>query len=185
MMQNRRHADYQHPTTPEHEKRMGPRDTYIESPGSVPLHPEILAAYEYVDKAKLNSDYIDPPAWHGWAIREAFLAGISYVIDVARLKDARKAAIKSGFISAECTSHQDGHDWEGFLGGCKRMECPPGCSMPADSLRPVIDLTNDELDLHLDTILKAAGSTLRNYSTQKLKDDMRAALRGAIAAGAQ
>ena len=41
-------------------------------------HPEIKAAYEYVDNVAHTSDYNEPKAWHGWALREAFLAGISY-----------------------------------------------------------------------------------------------------------
>ena len=39
-----------------------------------------------------------------------------------------------------------------------------------------------ELDQHLDNILKASGSGLKNYSMQKSLDDMRNALKAAIAA---
>ena len=39
-----------------------------------------------------------------------------------------------------------------------------------------------ELDQHLDSILKASGSGLKNYSMQKTTDDMRNALKAAIAA---
>lgn len=38
-----------------------------------------------------------------------------------------------------------------------------------------------DLDRHLDNILKASGSGLRNYSMQKTIDDMRKALNAAIA----
>ena len=38
-----------------------------------------------------------------------------------------------------------------------------------------------DLDQHLDNILKASGSGLRNYSMQKTIDDMRKALSAAIA----
>jgi hypothetical protein len=39
-----------------------------------------------------------------------------------------------------------------------------------------------ELDQHLDNILKASGSGLKNYSMQKTLNDMRNALKEAIAA---
>jgi precorrin-2 methylase len=39
-----------------------------------------------------------------------------------------------------------------------------------------------ELDQHLNNILKASGSGLKNYSMQKTLDDMRNALKAAIAA---
>jgi len=38
-----------------------------------------------------------------------------------------------------------------------------------------------ELDQHLDNILKASGSGLKNYSMQKTLDDMRNALKAALA----
>jgi hypothetical protein len=42
-------------------------------------------------------------------------------------------------------------------------------------------MTDDQIDVHLDNILKASGSALKHYSMQKTKDDMRQALRQAIA----
>jgi len=42
-------------------------------------------------------------------------------------------------------------------------------------------MIDDQLDVHLDNILKASGSALKHYSMQKTKDDMRQALRQAIA----
>jgi hypothetical protein len=45
------------------------------------LHPEVEAAYRYVDSVVKNADplsTVGAPAWHGWAIREAFLAGRSH-----------------------------------------------------------------------------------------------------------
>lgn len=59
--------------TPEHEKR-GSVDH--ESVGE--LHPEIISAYDYVDSVLHTADVAMPYRWHGWAMREAFLAGISY-----------------------------------------------------------------------------------------------------------
>lgn len=43
-------------------------------------------------------------------------------------------------------------------------------------------LTLEQIDAHLDAILRAAGSALRHYTTQKSLDDMRAALRAALSA---
>ena len=42
-------------------------------------------------------------------------------------------------------------------------------------------MTDEQLDVHLDKILRAAGSALKHYSMQKTKDDMRQALREALA----
>ncbi len=68
--------------TPEHAKRDDGHD----------LHPDVVAAYAYVDRVLNTSDYTNPYAWHGWALREAFLAGISHAaaapIDVIRLDAA-------------------------------------------------------------------------------------------------
>lgn len=40
--------------------------------------------------------------------------------------------------------------------------------------------TTEQIDTHLDAILRAAGSGLRHYTMQKALDDMRAAMRKAI-----
>lgn len=42
------------------------------------LHADVVAAFKYIDNVIDTSDYVEPIAWHGWAIREAFLAGITY-----------------------------------------------------------------------------------------------------------
>lgn len=45
------------------------------------LHPEIAAAYRYVDSVLKHADAASPRggyAWHGWAMREAFLAGCTH-----------------------------------------------------------------------------------------------------------
>jgi hypothetical protein len=46
------------------------------------LHPEVLAAYRYVervlDSADVPSSKLGGPLWFGWALREAFLAGCSH-----------------------------------------------------------------------------------------------------------
>jgi len=51
------------------------------------LHPEIEAAYNYVSRVLETSDYSDTYAWHGWALREAFLAGISYCNNLNHRKE--------------------------------------------------------------------------------------------------
>jgi len=58
---------------PEHEKR-GEVDHASEGE----LHPDIVAAYDYVDSILATSDDDTEYAWYGWGIREAFLAGISH-----------------------------------------------------------------------------------------------------------
>jgi hypothetical protein len=59
---------------------LSPEHTKRESPDKDPMyiHPDVDAAYDYVDSILDTSDFVDVYAWHGWAIREAFLAGISY-----------------------------------------------------------------------------------------------------------
>lgn len=42
-------------------------------------------------------------------------------------------------------------------------------------------MTDAQIDTHLDAVLKASGSALRYYSMQKPIDDMRAAMRAAVA----
>lgn len=57
--------------TPEHDKRMA-------KPG---LDPDIAAAYAYVDSVLPTADLMTGsqfPAWHGWGLREAFLAGCTH-----------------------------------------------------------------------------------------------------------
>ena len=46
-----------------------------------PGFPEVEAAYRYVDSVVQHADAISPcggHAWHGWALREAFLAGCTH-----------------------------------------------------------------------------------------------------------
>lgn len=42
-------------------------------------------------------------------------------------------------------------------------------------------MTPERIDYHLDAVLKASGSALRHYSMQGTKDNMRAALKAAMA----
>lgn len=54
---------------PEHTRRMADGQ----------LNPDIVAAYAYVDRVSHTADLRAPyPAWHGWALREAFLAGVTH-----------------------------------------------------------------------------------------------------------
>jgi hypothetical protein len=51
------------------------------------LHPELKAAYGYVDRVLHTADIqsaLGIPAWHGWALREAFLAGCSHAAALAQ-----------------------------------------------------------------------------------------------------
>ena len=53
---------------PEHEKRHTADG----------LHPDVNEAYSYVMSVSDTSDIPSANAWHGWALREAFLAGVSF-----------------------------------------------------------------------------------------------------------
>ena len=46
----------------------------------VPLPPEILVAHEFVTRMQERADarWGGAPLWHGWALREAFLAGVQW-----------------------------------------------------------------------------------------------------------
>ncbi len=55
--------------TPEHDKRMTEKGH---------IHPDVLKSYWYVDSVLWTADAVAHGyAWHGWALREAFLAGMS------------------------------------------------------------------------------------------------------------
>lgn len=59
---------------------MGSREIVLRGEDLTPFHTdastsEISNAYEYVNSIINTSDYENDLAWHGWALREAFLAG--------------------------------------------------------------------------------------------------------------
>jgi hypothetical protein len=62
-----------------------------------------------------------------------------------------------------------------FISG--RQSAAPPQTAPA---APV--LSDEEIDLRIDDVLRASGSSLRHFSIQKTKDDMRAAMRRALLA---
>jgi len=76
------------------------------------LHPEVKAAYAYVDSVLHAADAHSPfggYAWHGWAIREAFLAGCSHAAlatpppeppTIGSVEDAAKAIYSDAMIWA-------------------------------------------------------------------------------------
>lgn len=55
------------------------------------LHPEVQAAYRYVESVICAADAKSPTgyAWHGWALREAFLAGCSHAARAALKAQSR------------------------------------------------------------------------------------------------
>lgn len=75
MREKQPHEYPQRSLTPEHDARDG-GDHGFNKDG--PLHPEIIAAHDYVESVLDTSDFAGEYAWYGWGIREAFLAGISY-----------------------------------------------------------------------------------------------------------
>ena len=63
--------------TPEHDSRHPDSDSYS----------EVTAAYKYVDSVLSTADAQSPVnglAWHGWALREAFLAGCTHAAEQLR-----------------------------------------------------------------------------------------------------
>jgi len=76
-VERREMSDYpKRDLSPEHTKRGNGHDTFSDSP----THPDVTAAYAYVDSVVDVADMHagNSPAWHGWALREAFLAGVSH-----------------------------------------------------------------------------------------------------------
>lgn len=69
----RRRKVWKDDPAPEHAKRWDE-----DAPGN---HPDVNRAFNYVDQVIETNDFIVgdlSPTWYGWALREAFLAGISY-----------------------------------------------------------------------------------------------------------
>jgi len=101
--------------TPEHSKRGNDHDS------DNPIHPDVNAAYDYVDSVLDTSDFKDAYAWFGWGIREAFLAGASYECKNPKL--------------------QKTEDWHEDIGDClffhfNNFEEPPSvcCASPLDNV---------------------------------------------------
>jgi hypothetical protein len=75
MIERRSALDYPaRDLTPEHTARHNDHNS------DGPIHPQVSAAYDYVDSVidVADIDFHGSPAWHGWALREAFLAGCSF-----------------------------------------------------------------------------------------------------------
>lgn len=64
----RKNHEFPERLAPEHNKR------FLDNS----IHPDVLAAHNYVESVLDTSDYVGRLIWHGWALREAFLAGISH-----------------------------------------------------------------------------------------------------------
>jgi hypothetical protein len=83
------------------------------------LHPEVKAAYDFVNKVSNTSDVVSPQggrAWHGWALREAFLAGCSYSAhsrpepNPPTLKEISDWIISEQRLGAKWAKRVDHHD---------------------------------------------------------------------------
>ena len=83
--------------TPEHTKRRTGHDSFSDAP----LSQDVLAAYRYVDKVVDVADLKvgGAPAWHGWALREAFLAGVSHAENKTPNAELRGASQLAGAAS--------------------------------------------------------------------------------------
>lgn len=101
---------------PEHEKRSMADG----------LHPDVNAAYGYVISVSDTCDIPSLNAWHGWALREAFLAGVSF----AESRPASSEAPPPKFVVEQF------HDEKGWVE-------IPGCSFATKELA-VADLEHRE-----------------------------------------
>jgi hypothetical protein len=59
-------------------------------------------------------------------------------------------------------------------------ECDEEHSIALYTAPPVREISDAQIDTHLDAVLRASGSALKHYTMQKTLDDMRAAMRTAI-----
>ena len=80
--------------TPEHNSRHPDSDSYS----------EVTAAYKYVDSVLSTADAQSPVngrAWHGWALREAFLAGCTHAADQLRTTRPKPPSLKEQALAAQ------------------------------------------------------------------------------------
>lgn len=122
------------------------------------------------------------------------------VTDVGTRLTLSEEELKSMFHEPRFTMNVETHPGVLRLAGAEQVH--PHCGLTADQLwwqtgelrsqladlkadqkkaaQIIEGLTNEDLDLHLDRILRAAGSALKHYTMAKWKDDMRSALLNAI-----
>lgn len=55
-----------------------------------------------------------------------------------------------------------------------------GLDKPEKPIKTQSPITNEVLDKHIDAVLRATGSSLKNYSMESTKNNMRAAMLGAM-----
>ena len=71
---------------------------------------EVRAAYNYVDSVVNTADALSPvggPAWHGWALREAFLAGCSHARSYLSQPEPKPDQLSDGYHTfAELYEHR-------------------------------------------------------------------------------
>lgn len=79
----KRHGGGQPSGMPEHEKRHTADG----------LHPDVNAAYGYVISVSDTCDIPSINAWHGWALREAFLAGVSFADSRPANSERKKGSV--------------------------------------------------------------------------------------------
>lgn len=60
------------------------------------MDPKLEAAFKYVESVSHTADYPIPKTWHGWALREAFVAGMKKAEDdSARARRVGEAVLRS------------------------------------------------------------------------------------------
>ncbi|MGU5889755.1 hypothetical protein [Aeromonas hydrophila] len=68
------------------------------------LHGDVEAAYAYVESVSDTRDIPSPLGWRGWALREAFLAGISYANAGMQAEKAQMAPDRESKLEAALTA---------------------------------------------------------------------------------
>ena len=68
------------------------------------LHGDVEAAYAYVESVSDTCDIPSSAAWHGWALREAFLAGISHADAGKQAEKAQMAPDRESKLEAALTA---------------------------------------------------------------------------------
>lgn len=115
--------------TPEHTKRR--------PAGGGPNHPDVQAAMRYVESVVDTSDFEGALAWHGWALREAFLAGCSHAAATEEMIREHGLMVRPSLVPGQWIAGR----WQGTplnaLGG---GYCVPGTEREADTLAEAVSL---------------------------------------------
>lgn len=128
--------------TPEHNKRSTPEGD--------PMHLEINAAYSYVNSVihqrDMSSFRAAPFLWKQHSMREAFLAGISYINEQAINEDSKEF---TGYYDKDQNKLYEGDKIksisEDYTGDIKKMNSAWYCDCMGFGYEPMCELDRDDL----------------------------------------